>query len=75
MYIAILFIIMLAYDVYKAMWFTDANGTHFGIGLGTIIMTVNVFLLSSYALPATHYVTLLVVIWIPFHNIQPAKRP
>ncbi len=50
MYIAILFIIMLAYDVWKAMWFTDAMGTHFGIGLGTIIMTVNVFLLSSYAL-------------------------
>ena len=50
MYIAILFIFMLAYDVWKAMWFTDAAGTHFGIGLGTIIMTVNVCLLSSYAL-------------------------
>lgn len=50
MYIAVLFLFMLAYDVYKAMWFADATGTHFGIGLGTIILAVNVVLLSSYAL-------------------------
>lgn len=51
MYIAILFIFLLAYDVYKAMWFADATGVaHFGIGLGTVILAVNVCLLSAYAL-------------------------
>ena len=52
LYIAVLFLFMLAYDVWKAMWWTDpATGqTTFGIGLGTIILAVNVVLLSSYTL-------------------------
>ena len=52
MYIAVLFLFMLAYDAWKAMWWTDpATGAEtFGIGLGTIILIVNVILLSSYTL-------------------------
>ena len=52
LYIAVLFLFMLAYDVWKAMWWTDpATGqTTFGIGVGTILLAVNVVLLSSYTL-------------------------
>jgi len=51
LYLALLFIIFLAKDVWEAMWFVDASGkVSFGIGLGTIILAVNTFLLSSYAL-------------------------
>jgi hypothetical protein len=40
--------LLLGYDAVKAMWFTDALGAkHFGIGVGTLIMVANVFLLSS----------------------------
>ncbi|MBL8857721.1 MAG: succinate dehydrogenase [Planctomycetes bacterium] len=49
MYIAVVFIGLLAWDVWKAMWFSDGNGGEvFGIGLGTVILLVNVVLLGSY---------------------------
>jgi hypothetical protein len=33
----------------KAMWFTEASGsTHFGIGVGTIVLALNVILLGGY---------------------------
>ena len=49
MYIAVLFIFILGYDAFKAMWFTDATGAaHFGIGVGTLVLTVNVILLAGY---------------------------
>ena len=51
MYFALMFLVVLCYDVYKAMWFTDATGhTAFGIGLGTVILAANVTLLSGYTL-------------------------
>ena len=52
MYIAVLFIIVLTYDAFRAMWFPDVltGKEHFGIGIGTLIMMVNAFLLSSYTL-------------------------
>ena len=45
-------LLVLAWDVWKAMWFADpANGQeHFGIGLGTIVLGVNVVLLGGYTL-------------------------
>src|SRR3984885_4840522 len=50
-YIALAFIVLLGYDALEAMCFTDALGAkHFGIGVGTLIMLVNVYLLSSYTL-------------------------
>jgi hypothetical protein len=50
MWVAVVFIALLAYDVWKAFWFSDpaTGGVKFGIGLGTIIMGVNVVLLASY---------------------------
>ncbi len=49
MYLAVIFIFILGYDAWKAMWFADATGAaHFGIGVGTIVLTLNVILLASY---------------------------
>jgi hypothetical protein len=52
LYVAIVFLLLLAHDVYQAFWFTDpATGqSSFGIGVGTIVLAVNVVLLSGYAL-------------------------
>ena len=49
LYIAVLFIFLLAYDVWKAMWFPDpATGQRaFGIGVGTLVLAVNVVLLGE----------------------------
>src|SRR5687767_595570 len=50
MWIAVIFLFILSYDVWLALWFTDpATGARsFGIGLGTLVMLVNVVLLASY---------------------------
>ena len=51
LYVALIFLVILASDAYKAMWFSDATGReHFGIGLGTIVLTLNVIFLSGYTL-------------------------
>jgi hypothetical protein len=44
LYLAVLFIVLLAHDVWKALWFDG----HFGIGVGTLVLAVNVVLLSCY---------------------------
>jgi len=50
-YAAVLFLFVLTYDVWLALWFpTDGGGKEFGIGLGTIVLAVNVVLLASYTL-------------------------
>ena len=45
-----LFIVILAYDALKAMWFVDplTGATEFGIGVGTIVLTLNVVFLGGY---------------------------
>ena len=50
MWVAIVFIAFLAWDVWLALWFTDpaTGATEFGIGVGTIVLAVNVVLLASY---------------------------
>ncbi len=50
LYLALLFILVLASDVFKALWFTDpATGkTSFGMGVGTLVLAVNVVLLGGY---------------------------
>lgn len=52
MYIAILFIFMLAYDVWGALWFEnpETSEVSFGLGVGTIVLAINVYLLSVYTL-------------------------
>jgi hypothetical protein len=46
MYLALVFLFLLAYDVYKATQFP--NG--FGVGVGTLVLLINVLLLGSYTL-------------------------
>ncbi len=50
LYLAMLFLCFLTYDVWKAMWFTDpATGREqFGIGLGTLLLAANVVFLAGY---------------------------
>jgi hypothetical protein len=52
LYAALIFLVILSYDAYKAMWFQDASTGResFGIGLGTIVLVVNVVLLGGYTL-------------------------
>jgi len=48
MYLAVLFLFFLAYDVYEALWFGEGSARHLGIGVGTLILAMNVILLGSY---------------------------
>jgi len=48
-YLAVVFILILTYDAWLSLWFADANGTeHFGVGVGSLILIVNVILLGGY---------------------------
>jgi hypothetical protein len=44
LYIAILFIGLLSWDAIKAFWFADG----FGVGVGSLVLTLNVILLAGY---------------------------
>ena len=52
LYLALIFLVILASDVWKALWFEDAatGQTSFGIGIGTLVLALNVVLLSGYTL-------------------------
>lgn len=51
-FIALGFLLILSYDVWAAMWHPDpvTGVKSFGIGVGTLVLGVNVFLLGSYTL-------------------------
>jgi hypothetical protein len=44
LYLALPFLLVLAYDFWKAMWFEGS----FGIGVGTLVLGLNVILLAGY---------------------------
>src|ERR1700691_454102 len=46
LYLALIFIVLLAWDAIHSYWFDG----HFGIGVGSLVLTVNVVLLSCYTL-------------------------
>jgi hypothetical protein len=52
LYIGLAFIVILAHDVWLALWFTDpaTGATTFGVGVGTLVLTANVVLLGGYTL-------------------------
>ena len=52
LYLALLFILVLSYDVWVALWFPIAGseGVEFGLGVGTLVLALNVVLLGSYTL-------------------------
>jgi hypothetical protein len=49
-YLAALFIVILSYDAWLGMWFTDpfTGKEHFGIGVGTIVLALNAVFLGLY---------------------------
>ena len=51
-YLALIFILLLAHDAWKALWFENAatGTTQFGLGVGTIVLTLNVVFLGGYTL-------------------------
>jgi len=50
LYLALIFLVLLADDVWKALWFVDpATGqAHFGVGVGTLVLALNVCCLAGY---------------------------
>src|SRR6186713_109789 len=49
LYLGILFIVILTVDAIKSFWFTDTAGVgHFGIGIGSIVLSANTVLLAGY---------------------------
>lgn len=51
LYLALGFLVILSTDVWKALWFENGAGrAEFGIGLGTLVLAVNVVLLGGYTL-------------------------
>jgi hypothetical protein len=52
LYLALVFLVILSYDVWEALWWEDpATGARtFGIGVGTVVLAVNVVLLAGYTL-------------------------
>jgi hypothetical protein len=51
LYLAVIFLFFLSYDVWLAMWF-PAGGSQkeFGIGVGTLVLLTNVIMLGGYTL-------------------------
>ncbi|GIK18186.1 MAG: hypothetical protein AMXMBFR77_09750 [Phycisphaerales bacterium] len=49
-YPAAIFVVILAFDAFKALWFTTADGmgSEFGVGVGTIMLALNAILLGGY---------------------------
>jgi hypothetical protein len=50
LYLALLFIVVLTYDVWEALWFENraTGAAEFGIGVGTLVLAINVVLLAGY---------------------------
>jgi hypothetical protein len=50
MYLALIFLVILGHDAWNGLWFTDpATGREvFGVGVGSLILIVNVVLLAGY---------------------------
>jgi hypothetical protein len=48
-YPAAIIVMILFYDAYHAFWFTGADGsTQFGVGVGSIVLTLNALFLGAY---------------------------
>ena len=51
LYLALGFLVVLARDAWLGMWFRGADGQqHFGLGVGSLVLAVNVVLLGGYTL-------------------------
>ncbi|HIF07019.1 MAG TPA: succinate dehydrogenase [Gemmatimonadetes bacterium] len=52
LYFALLFVVILTYDSWRALWFLDpvTGQETFGLGVGTLVIALNAFLLGAYTL-------------------------
>ena len=51
MYLALIFLVFLAYDAWSALWFLgDGGEQEFGLSIGTIVLSLNVVFLGGYTL-------------------------
>jgi hypothetical protein len=52
LYVALIFLVFLAYDAWKAFWFEAPTGgtASLGVGVGSLVLTLNVVLLGGYTL-------------------------
>lgn len=52
LYFALLFIVLLSIDAWKSLWFFDAasGAEKFGVGVGSLVMIINVVLIAGYTL-------------------------
>jgi hypothetical protein len=52
LYVALVFLCFLSYDVWRALWFTDpaTHSVALGVGVGTLVLATNVALLGGYTL-------------------------
>ncbi len=52
LYAALVFLVILATDVWHALWFPDGvtGRSRFGVGIGTLVLALNVVLLGCYTL-------------------------
>lgn len=50
LYLALLFLVFLSWDVWKALWWPTAGGVELGLGVGTLVLLGNVVLLAGYTL-------------------------
>jgi hypothetical protein len=74
LYIALAFIVLLAIDAYRALWFKNADGTiAFGVGVGTLVLTINVILLGGYTL-GCHSFRHLVGGWVDQLTTRPIRH-
>lgn len=50
LYLAVVFLGILSWDVWRALWFADpaTGAAEFGVGVGTLVLAVNVVLLGGY---------------------------
>jgi hypothetical protein len=50
LYLAFVFLVLLTLDVWRALWFSNPQTGHveFGIGVGTLVLAVNLVLLGCY---------------------------
>ncbi|HEX9104815.1 MAG TPA: succinate dehydrogenase, partial [Polyangia bacterium] len=74
LYLALVFIVILSWDVWQALWWKGADGArHFGVGVGTLVMLVNVVLLASYTF-GCHSLRHLVGGWMDKFSGRPVRK-
>lgn len=74
LYFALVFIVILSHDVWKALWFdAPGGGKEFGIGVGSLILAINVVFIGGYTL-GCHSLRHLVAGVLDVFSASPARK-